>query len=606
MKTIVKPFALLLGAFAFLGCNPKSNKETQAPSNSVLTLFLDSLFEAHLQDDPQYQTTLGIRKQDSLWTDASDAFQQKGIERTRRDLAALQNRFDRSNLSGQDAISYDLFVQTCREQEESFPFRFHNYPLNQMEGLHASIPSFLINMHTVEEAQDARTYLGRLGGIPKQLRALEQQLETRLKLGILPPKFVFPKVEEDCQNLIKGKPFDNSSLDSPLLEDFSNKVKAIKNLPSAEADLLLKRAKELLIDSVGPAYRNLINYWKTLAAKADDRDGAWKLPNGDKFYAMALRHTTTTSLTPEQIHEIGLREVARIHAEMEIIKEKVGFKGSLKEFFTFMRTSKKFYFPSSEEGKQSYLSTTNTIIDGMRSKLDQLFITKPKAALVVKPVEPFRERSAGGAFYEEPALDGSRPGRYYINLYTLNDQPTYQMEALAYHEAIPGHHMQIAIAQELKGLPRFRTLGGNTAYVEGWALYAEKIPKEIGLYTDPYSDFGRLAMEVFRASRLVIDTGIHHKKWTRKNAYQYMIDNTPNPEGDSQKEIDRYIVWPGQATGYKIGMIKILELRTKAQKALGSKFDLRAFHDVVLTNGSLPLNMLENQVDQYINKTKGS
>lgn len=606
MNLYIKLLALTLGLCAFGGCKPKAENDNKSSSGSELTIFLDSLFEAQLKDNPQYQTTLGIRLQDSLWTDASDAYQQKSIDRSRRDLAALQKRFIRAQLSGQDAISYDLFVQTCQEQEEAFPFRFHNYPLNQMEGLHASIPSFLINMHTIEELGHAQSYLSRLAGIPKQLRDLEVQLETRLKLGILPPAFVFPKVEEDCKNLIKGRPFDNSSTDSPLYEDFSNKLKSIKNIPASESERLINRAKALLIDSVGPAYLNLIRYWKTLATKADERDGAWKFPNGGKFYSMALRHTTTTNLTPDQIHEIGLKEVARIHTEMEVIKQKVGFTGTLKEFFTFMRSSKKFYFPSTEEGKKAYLTTTNTIIDGMRSKLDQLFLTKPKAALVVKPVEPFRERSAGGAFYEEPALDGSRPGRYYINLYTLNDQPTYQMEALAYHEAIPGHHMQIAIAQELKGLPKFRTLGGNTAYVEGWALYAEKIPKEIGLYTDPYADFGRLAMEVFRASRLVIDTGIHFKKWSRKQAYQYMIDNTPNPEGDSQKEIDRYIVWPGQATGYKIGMIKILELRVKAQKALGSKFDLRAFHDVVLTNGSVPLNILETLVDAYIAKTKGS
>ncbi len=606
MKAFLNPLALLVCIGSFLGCNPNAKKNKQPNAKPSLTQFLDSLFEAQLRDNPQYQTTLGVRTQDSLWTDASDAYQQKSFERTKRELTALENRFDRKQLNAQDVISYDLFVQSCTEQMEAFPFRFHNYPLNQMEGLHASIPSFLINMHTIEEVRHAQTYLARLAGIPKQLRDLQVQLDTRLKMGILPPAFVFPKVEEDCRNLLKGKPFDNSSTDSPLFEDFYNKVNAVKSIPPNEAEALIKRAKKLLVDSVAPAYRNLILYWKTLAQKADDRDGAWKFPDGEKFYAMALRHTTTTPLTPDQIHDIGLAEVARIHDEMESIKKKVGFKGSLKEFFTFMRTSKKFYFPSTEEGKKSYLNATNAIIDNMRGKLDQLFITKPKAALVVKPVEPFRERSAGGAFYEEPALDGSRPGRYYINLYTLNDQPTYQMEALAYHEAIPGHHMQIAIAQELKELPKFRTLGGNTAYVEGWALYAERVPKEIGLYTDPYADFGRLAMEVFRASRLVIDTGIHFKKWTRKQAYQYMIDNTPNPEGDSQKEIDRYIVWPGQATGYKIGMIKILELRSKAQKALGSKFDLRTFHDVVLTNGSVPLNMLENLVDQYINKAKAS
>jgi uncharacterized protein (DUF885 family) len=269
-----------------------------------------------------------------------------------------------------------------------------------------------------------------------------------------------------------------------------------------------------------------------------------------------------------------------------------------------MRKSKEFYYPNTQEGKDAYVTDTRSIISGILAKLDALFITKPKAPLVVKPVEAFREKSAGGAFYEEPAPDGSRPGRYYINLYTLSDQPRYQMEALAYHEAIPGHHMQIAIAQELKNLPKFRKLGGNTAYVEGWALYAELVPKELGLYTDPYSDFGRLAMEVFRASRLVIDTGIHYKKWTKKQALDYMLENTPNPEGDSEKEVERYIVWPSQATGYKVGMLSILSLREKCKKALGTRFNLREFHDVVLCHGPLPLNILSGLTDTYISSKK--
>jgi uncharacterized protein (DUF885 family) len=285
--------------------------------------------------------------------------------------------------------------------------------------------------------------------------------------------------------------------------------------------------------------------------------------------------------------------------------KKVNFKSdSLQEFFTFMRTDKRFYYPTTQAGKKAYLSKATEIINTMRGKLDSLFLTKPKAAIEVKAVEAFREKSAGGAFYSAPALDGSRPGHYYVNLYTLGDQPIYQMESLAYHEGIPGHHMQIAISQELENIPQFRKLSGNTAYVEGWALYSELVPKEIGFYTDPYSDFGRLANEIFRACRLVIDTGIHHKKWTREQALAYFIQNCPSPENDLRKEVERYIVWPAQATGYKIGMLKILELREMAKKELGNQFDIRQFHDVLLTNGSLPLDILEENVKRWIQTKK--
>jgi uncharacterized protein (DUF885 family) len=473
-----------------------------------------------------------------------------------------------------------------------------------MDGMHSSIPSFLINMHNVSSKSDAEAYIARLHGISHLFEQLIQQLQTREKMGIIPPKFVFPMVKDDCKNILSGKPFNGSKENSPLLADISTKIDSLKDISSDEKNLLKSAAEKELRESVQPAYVKLLAYWNELEKKATSEDGAWKFRQGDQFYAMALKNTTTTAYTPDEIFNIGEKEVARIQAEMKVIMDKVGFKGSLQDFFKYLREDKKFYYPSTEAGKAAYVKDANSIIDNMRSKLDDLFITKPKAPLVVKPVEAFREKSAGGAFYEEPALDGSRPGRYYINLYTLQDQPNYQMEALAYHEAIPGHHMQIAIAQELKNLPKFRTLNGNTAYVEGWALYSELVPKEIGFYTDPYSDFGRLSMEIFRASRLVIDVGLHYKKWSKEKAYQYMIDNTPNPANDSRKEIERYVVWPSQATGYKIGMIKILELREKAKKQMGAKFNIREFHDVVLANGAVPMNMLEKLVDEYIASKK--
>ncbi|MEL6189057.1 MAG: DUF885 domain-containing protein, partial [Myxococcota bacterium] len=301
------------------------------------------------------------------------------------------------------------------------------------------------------------------------------------------------------------------------------------------------------------------------------------------------------------IHALGLAEVERIHGEMREIMKKVGFEGDLQAFFTFMRTDPQFYYENDEAGRKAYLEEATAIIDDMRTRLPELFSTFPKAKLVVRRVEAFREKAAGKAFYSRPALDGSTPGTYYANLYNMADMPKYQMAALAYHEGIPGHHMQIALTQELEGIPKFRKFTFFTAYTEGWGLYSELIPKELGLYdADPYSDFGRLAMELWRACRLVVDTGLHQKRWTREQAIDYLATNTPNPKGDVVKAIERYIVMPSQATAYKVGMLRILQLRAKAERALGSSFDIRPFHDVVLRNGPLPLTVLEEQVDAWI------
>jgi uncharacterized protein (DUF885 family) len=408
-------------------------------------------------------------------------------------------------------------------------------------------------------------------------------------------------VINDCKNILSGKPFDNSMKINDIYADICAKVDSLKEITKEENLALKKNAEVALINSVKPAYNKLISYLGGLEKKATAEDGCWKLPNGKDFYNVALKTTTTTNLTAEQVHELGKKEVARIQAEMKTIMKKVNFKNeNLQDFFKFMREDAQFYFQTTDAGKKAYMARATSIVDTMRTKLDALFITKPKAKMLVKAVEPFREKSAGGAFYQEPALDGSRPGIYYINLYSLADQPIYQMEALAYHEGIPGHHMQLSIAQELQGIPMFRKLGSYTAYVEGWGLYSELIPKELGLYADPYSDFGRLSMEIFRAARLVVDTGIHYYKWTREEAIAYLIENTPNPPEDCRKEIERYIVWPGQATGYKIGMLKILELREKSKKQLGNKFNIREFHEVVLTNGALPLSLLEELVQNWV------
>jgi len=504
------------------------------------------------------------------------------------------------------ALSYRLYEFATEDGLASHKFAGNEYVFQHMSGPHSNLPSFMINFHKVEDHSDAWAYIARLNDFPRSLGQYEKKARAQADNGVVLPKFVYAKISEAARNVISGAPFEESETDSPLWADIQSKIDEASG-SEAEKGKLKDEAKTALLTSVQPAYLNLLNMFAEHEKTATKDDGTWKLPNADDYYAARLRHYTTTDMTAEEIHETGLKEVARIQDEMREIMKQVKFEGTLKEFFGFLRSDPQFVFPNDDIGRESYISEATEIIDDMKGRLDNLFITKPKADIIVKRVEPFREATAFGAFYNQPAIDGSRPGTYYINLKDVADQPKYLMQALAYHEGIPGHHMQIAIAMELEGLPKFRTLGGHTSYIEGWALYSEALPKELGVYTDPYKDFGRLSMEIFRAARLVVDTGIHTKKWTREQAVQYYLDNIPNPEGDVRAEIDRYIVWPGQATAYKIGMLKIQDLRQDAETRLGEKFDIREFHDVVLANGSVPLKVLEELVNDWIkSKQKNS
>ncbi|MDO6719963.1 DUF885 domain-containing protein [Psychrosphaera sp. 1_MG-2023] len=569
---------------------------TQAESEKANKIF-EEIFTEGVMRSPIYQTYMAIKKDYGKWDDISEANELKELEFTKQDLKKVRT-IDVKKLDAQTALSYKLIVQQLKDQIADFKWRNHNYPVNQMFGLHSMVPSLLINQHQISSVSDAEAYISRIHGVKTLFSELEKGLNKRADLGIIAPKFVYPYVISDSKNLLKGAPFDNGE-DSTVLADFSRKVAALE-IEQTEKDKLLADAKFALTNSFKPAYESLIVNLEKLEARADNIDGVWKFPNGKKFYNNALKNTTTTTKTANEIHNIGLSEVERIHNEMRGIMKQVNFKGDLQAFFEFMRTDKQFYYPETEAGKKRYLDEAVALIDNMKSRLDELFIVKPKADMIVKAVESFREKSAGKAFYQQPAPDGSRPGTYYANLYRMSDMPTYQMEALAYHEGIPGHHMQIAIAQELEGIPKFRKFGGYTAYVEGWGLYSEMIPKEIGLYEDPYSDFGRLAMELWRACRLVVDTGIHAKKWTREEGIAYYVNNTPNPKPDAVKMVERHIVMASQATAYKIGMLKIVELREAAKSKLGSKFSLPEFHDVVLKNGAVPLNVLEDLVNQWV------
>ena len=601
-------YLILLIFTTFGACKKDTNQPVSAEGSrqesKQLNAFFEREFQKDLDESPMLQTQLGIKKDYGSWDDFSHLKYAEDLKKAKKRLAFLKDSINEEALDEDAALSYRLYRQRLENEIEDYRFRFYDYPVNQMHGIHAELPAFLINMHKIDSVSDAKAYISRLQKFPKVMRDVQKGLELREMNQIMPPSFVFAHTIEASKNLISGKPFEKSSEPSTLLSDFKEKVEKL-DISSEKKNSLILEAQHVLTDSVKPAYEGLIATLEDQAQRANQEDGVWKFPKGKEFYNNRLKRMTTIDLSAEEIHEIGLQEVARIHKEMEEIKEEVGFEGSLQDFFKFMREDEQFYYPNTPEGKEKYLTEAKSIINTMKGRLDDLFLTKPEADIVVKAVEPFREKSAGKAFYQQPAIDGSRPGTYYANLYDMKAMPTYQMEALAYHEGIPGHHMQIAIAQELDSLPMFRKLGIYTAYVEGWGLYSEKIPKEIGFYEDPYSDFGRLAMELWRSIRLVVDTGIHDKKWTREEAIDYYKTNSPNAESDAIKMVERHIVMPGQATAYKIGMNKILELREKTKKELGDNFDIREFHDVVLTHGSLPLNVLEDFVNEWIAEKKG-
>ena len=600
MRVVATLAAVLLTA----ACTDMSTEPNTAvikldSPDKLANVFFDRAFEERIGMSPMTLSTLGRKERYDEWDDFSDAQAQRTFAMAQRQLGELRDLVDYDALSAEGQLSHDLFTKELQRIIDRHPYRFHNYLFDQMRGFQSSLPAFMISIHRISDVDDAKAYIARLNGLGAAFDQLIEGMVVRAAKGIIAPRFVFDHVITDCQNILRGRPFEAADTDSTLMADFRAKVGALDLDPDTEQELL-DAASTALEGVVGPAYRRLIIAVEAIQARSNTDDGAWKLPDGQAFYALALNQTTTTNLSAAEIHELGLQEVERIHDEMRAIMAKVEFGGSLQEFFRFMATDEQFYFPNDAEGRKEYLTQATALIDNMRNDLPKLFNVGPKAELSVKAVEPFREQSAGKAFYQRPAPDGSRPGIYYANLFRMSDMPLYQMEALAYHEGIPGHHMQIAIAQELEDLPKFRRFGRYTAYTEGWGLYSELLPKEIGRYADPYSDFGRLAMELWRACRLVVDTGIHDKRWNREKAIDYLATNTPNPRNDIVKAVERYIVMPSQATAYKIGMLEILRQRQRAQAALGEAYDIRDFHDAVLRSGPVPLDTLAKLIDEYI------
>ncbi len=587
---------------SLLACQTPSITPETSPSDK-LNAFFERAFNEELELSPQHMSYLSIKQKYDQLDDLSEQQAVKRRDLAQQHLAELKS-FPFEALDTQAQLSYRLFEKRAEDKMRAFDRRYYNYPVNQMFGVQADLPAFLINIHRVDNEQDALAYIARLRAVSRQFTQLREGLAKRASLGIIAPRLVYPKVLDDCRNVLVGFPFEDKAKDSVLLADFQSKIKALKLSPEREAKLR-KDAIAALQESVAPAYRDLIVYVKELEKKAPSEVGMWTLPNGLDIYAEQLKDTTTTSLSADEIHQIGLREVARIRKEMSVLQKQLGYKGSLREFFDAVRKDPRFYYPQTDEGKAAYLQDNQKLLDRIEQRLPEFFVTLPQDKLNVKPVEAYREKSAEVAFYTSPAPDGSRPGVYYVNLYDLRQVPKYKMEALAYHEGLPGHHLQLSISQKLQGIPKFRRFGGYTAYVEGWGLYSERFPKELGFYQDPYSDLGRLSMEMWRAARLVIDTGIHAKRWTREKSIAYLEDNTPADRGEIVKAVERYIVMPSQATAYMMGMLKILEIRKGAQDALGAKFQMREFHEQILKDGPLPLDLLEKKLAQWVQQQKG-
>jgi len=610
MKT--KFAALLLASVALAGCDGFTGSvdpiECAGDTSECLNNWFDEKFEEQLAFSPITQTALGRKTDYDKIDDLSVEAELEQLEWLRNATAQMEASFDYDELSAEDQLSYDMWKFRLAQAERAYEFREQAYILHQMGSAQSGLPTFLLTQHRVDDASDMEAFISRIGGIGTAMDQLLERAQVNAEAGTRPPRFSYEAVIAESRNLTTGAPFDDGE-PSALWQSVERHLSSLLEsgeIDEARAEELRESARTALTEEFAPAYNRVIEWYEAdMENTSEQAMGATTLPNGEAFYAAALQNMTTTDMTADEIHDLGLAEVARIQEEMRAIMEQVGFEGSLQEFFEFTRTDPQFFYPDNDRGAEMYIEQAQEHIDFINGRLPDFFGTLPKAELEVRRVEPFREQDGAAQHYSPGTPDGSRPGIYYAHLSDMTAMPIPELESIAYHEANPGHHMQVSIAQELEGVPKFRSQGGFiSAFGEGWALYSELLAKEMGGYEDPYSDFGRLSSEIWRAIRLVVDTGIHAKGWTEEEAVQYALENSPNPETAVRSEVQRYYVLPGQATSYKIGMIRIQELRAKAEEELGEDFDIRGFHDTVLGGGAVPLSILEKRVDNWIASVK--
>ncbi|MEM9668097.1 MAG: DUF885 domain-containing protein [Pseudomonadota bacterium] len=614
--------AALLASTALAACGGPSESAPEAPSEAAseeaivseserINAWFEEQFEEQLTFSPIQQTFLGRTTDLDKIDDTSLEAETEQLNWMRASVEEMKSTFDYKTLSPEAQTSYDIWAFQLQQREAAAEFTSNGYIFEQMQAIHAFFPQLLISFHPAQSYEQLEAYVARIAETGRAIDQLIERSKANAAEGVRPPRFAFEQVLEESQKIITGAPFDDGE-PSDIWADFTGKIDALlaaETLTQEQADTLLADGKAAFVEKWKPAYERLIAWQQEdIVNAAETATGVGSLPNGTAYYNERLANQTTTSLTADEIHQIGLDEVARLRAEMEAIKDAEGFEGDLRAFFDYLRDNKddeRLYYPNADEGRQGYIDDATAAIENIKTKLPEYFGLLPKADLEVRRVEPFREQDGAAQHYFPPTPDGSRPGIYYAHLSDMAAMPKRELEVIAYHEGLPGHHMQIAIAQELEDIPTFRTQTLFTAYVEGWALYSEHLATEMpGTYEDNLSKFGRLGSEIWRAIRLVVDTGLHSKGWGEEEAVDYFLANAAITEQQARSEVRRYMVLPGQATSYKIGMLKIQELRRRAEDALGDDFDIREFHDTVLGGGALPLEILEARIDSWIEATK--
>lgn len=623
MRHLIYP---LLIAATLTACNkpataPASSQAQQAAEvvqteSERLNAWFDEKYEERLlQFDPISLTMQGRSERNTDIDDMSVQAQDAELTWFQQVTSEMENTFDYAALDQEAQMSWDIWQYQLEQAEKAAEFRYNGFVFDQMNGNHSFLPTFLISFHTINTVADYEAFISRITEVGRALNQGLQRAAEAASQGITLPGFALDGVINQSQSIITGAPFtENAESDSALWAHAKaqlDNLVAQGSLEQPDADSLLSDTEDALLTALAPAYQDIIAWAEGEKANAPEiAMGLVSQPNGAAYYEYRLANQTTTDLTADEIHEIGLADVARLREEMESVMASTGFTGTLQEFFVMLRETRddeRFYYPNTDAGRQGYIDDATAAIENIKAVLPDYFATLPKADLVVRRVEPFRERDGGAQHYYSGTPDGSRPGIYYAHLSDMTAMPKSELEVIAYHEGLPGHHMQISIAQELQDLPKFRTQAGFTAYSEGWGLYSEYLANEMpGTYEDPYSQFGRLTSEMWRAIRLVVDTGLHAKGWTEQEAVDFFAENSSVPLAAIRSEIRRYIVMPGQATSYKIGMNRILELREYARTELGDDFDIRGFHDVVLLGGAMPLHLLERRVQQWIDIVKNN
>jgi uncharacterized protein (DUF885 family) len=588
--------AAALAAVAVSGVASAGDSQSQR-----FAAFLESVYQQTLESSPQLATETGSKVGDDRWDDTSEAALGRDAKRIRANMLAAKKRFDFASLDAPAQLQYRVFLDEQRLLLDRYRWRDHFYALNQIVGLHIDIPGTLTSTQPLESEADALAYVRRIEAVKPALGQLVRHMQAQADRGIYMPKPVYPLLIEGARNVITGAPHD-SGPDGRIFADFKRRI-ALLDIPAERKTQLTEAAREALVSDLQPAYEKLIEVLKDQGEHTPITAGVWQLPDGDAFYAFLVRQFTTTAMTPADVHALGLQQVAAVHAEIAVVMRTLGFNGSVREFMAKTKADPRFYVANTDAGREEFLARAREIVGNMKAHITEDFLAAAPLPLEIRRVDSYKEVSAPAGFYEPGSTDGRRPGVVYLNLSDMHLQPLYELEDLLYHEGVPGHHMQIATIQTDPTIPKLRKINEwwqDTAFVEGWGLYAERLGKDMGFYRDPYADLGRLTGELWRACRLVVDSGLHYKHWSRDEAIHYLQENSAAPDGTIVREVDRYIAVPGQATAFTVGMLKFVSERERARQALGPKFDLREYHHVVLESGYLPLWALEDRVNRWI------